>query len=502
MRRFVPILVVVSLVLVGGAGWLGARSAGQNNAPVKAKPATVPVGRGDVQQTVTAPGLLVAARSASLGATTAGRVTEVNVREGQRVDEGQLLLQLDEAGAALQLKNAQANLRIARARLAQARSPSTAGDIANARAKLAAAQASYDKLAAGPSAADLAASRAAVASARSAHDAALKAAGASTSQLEAASAALARAEAQLQRAQGAYDRVASAPDIGARPESMALQSATIDYQQAKANYDALQATVGSDAQSRVQSTMAQLQQAQAALDRLQGGATQAELASAEAQLVQAQGDLDKLLAGPEANSLEIAEAGVQQAELAVAEAQMKLDDSRVVAPFAGIVLEVSVQPGDGVSPGATLVKLSDPSTMEVRSTVVEEDLALVRPGQPAELFFDAVPDASLRGRIDRIVPQRETSDNRAVYPVILSLDAPPPDLLPGMTVDASIVVDGRQNVLRLPRALVRASANGLATVQVWDGQAAVSRQIKTGLRGDVYVEILEGLSGGEEVVGQ
>jgi hypothetical protein len=150
--------------------------------------------------------------------------------------------------------------------------------------------------------------------------------------------------------------------------------------------------------------------------------------------------------------------------------------------------------------------------MEVRSTVIEEDLGLLQPGQAAELYFDALPDVTVRGRIDRIVPQREISENRAVYPVILTIDAAGAaagasaearlaGLLPGMTVDAAIVVAERQNALRLPRALVRAAADGQATVQVWDGQQTIRRAIKAGLRGDVYVEILDGLSEGEEVVG-
>ena len=65
-----------------------------------------------------------------------------------------------------------------------------------------------------------------------------------------------------------------------------------------------------------------------------------------------------------------------------------------------------------------------------------------------------------------------------------------------------IVVDSRRDVLRLPRALVRARSDGTATVQVWTGSRIEERQVQTGLRGDVYIEILDGLNEGDLVVGK
>jgi multidrug efflux pump subunit AcrA (membrane-fusion protein) len=76
----------------------------------------------------------------------------------------------------------------------------------------------------------------------------------------------------------------------------------------------------------------------------------------------------------------------------------------------------------------------------------------------------------------------------------------PGTLLAGMTADASIVVESAHGVLRLPRALVRAQSDGIATVQVWTADGAQEREIRTGLRGDIYVEISEGLLEGDRVV--
>jgi HlyD family secretion protein len=73
-------------------------------------------------------------------------------------------------------------------------------------------------------------------------------------------------------------------------------------------------------------------------------------------------------------------------------------------------------------------------------------------------------------------------------------------MAPGMTVDASVVIDKREDVLRLPRSLVRTRADDTATLKVWNGVSTEERTVKVGLRGNQYVEILSGLAEGDQVV--
>jgi multidrug efflux pump subunit AcrA (membrane-fusion protein) len=100
------------------------------------------------------------------------------------------------------------------------------------------------------------------------------------------------------------------------------------------------------------------------------------------------------------------------------------------------------------------------------------------------------------------VPQRISGKDRPLYPVYLSLDVLPPHIISGMTADASIIIAEKTNVLRLPRALVQANAEGSGVVEVWANNQFERREVQVGLRGDVYVEIVGGLSEGDEVVGQ
>src|SRR5439155_1547137 len=135
-----------------------------------------------------------------------------------------------------------------------------------------------------------------------------------------------------------------------------------------------------------------------------------------------------------------------------------LDSLDIRAPFAGVVLSLAAQAGQTVEPGTALVTLMDPAALQVRGTVIEEDLPLVQRGQPVDLFLDALPDANVTGKVDRVVPQRD-SDTQAIFPIYITLDRVPPGLAAGMTVDASIVIAKQANVLRLPRAVVHAHSN-------------------------------------------
>jgi HlyD family secretion protein len=128
-------------------------------------------------------------------------------------------------------------------------------------------------------------------------------------------------------------------------------------------------------------------------------------------------------------------------------------------------------------------------------------LALVRTGQVAQLLFDARPELTATGRVERIVPAR-LSGSQALYPVYLTFDDLPDGLAADMSTDVAIAIASKSNVLRLPRAVVRAKADNTAQVNVWVNDHIEQRSVTTGLRGDVYVEIVDGLKEGDRVVSQ
>lgn len=163
---------------------------------------------------------------------------------------------------------------------------------------------------------------------------------------------------------------------------------------------------------------------------------------------QARADLDKLVA-PGASTLLEARARLDQARLPLDKARQQLTRATLVAPFDGVVLQVNAHLGEAVAAHTNLIVVSDPTVVEVQSTVIEEDMSLVNFGQAVNLFFDANPDASATGRVARRVPQR-TAGDRLLYPIYIAIDHLPKGFVAGMTVDASVVVETRSDVPASP----------------------------------------------------
>ncbi len=445
MKFRIILLVGLLVVAIAGAGYLGFRSTQADVSFTATPPVTVPVTRGSIQQTVTAPGLLEGTRQVRLEMAVGGQLAELNARPGDAVRAGAVLARVETGGLTLAVQSAQAELAQEEASLRALSQPAPAEDVAAARAAVDSARAKLTETQAGPS----------------------------EDELTQLSVDMLRKQITLKQAQWAYDQVAYRGDVGAMPQASSLEQATIDYQEAQAAYK-LAAK----------------------------GPSEADVASARLQLAQAESDLADKLRGPGEAEMAGAQAAVEAAQVQLAKAERDLAGATLTAPFDGVVLEVKANPGEIVAAGSELISLADMSAVEVRATVTEEDLPLVQVGQPAELFFDARPDVTIAGRVARIVPQRDAGASSPVYPIYITLDGAPSGLAPGMTVDASIVIARRADVLKLPRALVRARADGTAQVKVWVNDHAEDRSVKVGLRGDQDVEIVEGLSEGEQVVGR
>jgi len=200
------------------------------------------------------------------------------------------------------------------------------------------------------------------------------------------------------------------------------------------------------------------------------------------------------------------ESEIVDADSELALAQAKYDSAKAVlesleikAPFNGIVFAVSADAGQTYQAEANLFTIGDPKALEVIANITEEDYPIVSVGQNAEVYFDARPEVTVKGKVERIIPKRIEGD-RPLYNIYVSLDEIPDGLADGMTSDTAITIAKHEGVLCLPRAVVRASGGDTTTVKVWDGVHENLQEIKIGLRGDTYVEIVSGLNEGAQVV--
>ena len=225
----------------------------------------------------------------------------------------------------------------------------------------------------------------------------------------------------------------------------------------------------------------------------------ASLAAAKENLKSLESNLNWYTSNPTDSDIVAADSELALAQAKYDSAKAVLDSLEIKAPFNGIVFEVSAEAGQTYPAETALFKVGDPKALEVMANITEEDYPIVSVGQAVEIFFDARPDVTVQGKVERIIPKRIEGD-RPLYNIYISLNEVPDGLADGMTSDTAITIAKREGVLCLPRATVRASSASKTTIKVWNGVEVVDREITTGLRGDTYVEIVSGLTEGELVV--
>lgn len=200
---------------------------------------------------------------------------------------------------------------------------------------------------------------------------------------------------------------------------------------------------------------------------------------------------------PGGSELLLAQAALEAAEATLAGARAKLEQTRLLAPCAGIVLARRVEPGDVVQPGQPLLELARQGESYLAVQPEEKSLALLAPGQQAIASADAFPDRHFPALVTEIAPAVDPL--RGTVEVKLRLPEPPAFLRPEMTVSVDVEVARREAALVLPAELVRDAAEQPWVLAVRDGHAE-RRPVVLGLTGEGMVEIVQGLAEGERVV--
>ena len=225
----------------------------------------------------------------------------------------------------------------------------------------------------------------------------------------------------------------------------------------------------------------------------------ASLETAKANLKDLESRLNWYTSKPTESDILAADSELALAQAKYDAAKAVMDSLEIKSPINGIAFEVSVETGQTYQAETTLFMVGDPKALEVVANVTEEDYPLISVRQSVEVFFDARPEVTIQGKVERIIPKRIEGD-RPLYDIYISLDEVPDGLADGMTSDTAITIAKHEGVLCLPRAMVRASGGDTTTVRVWNGIENVSQEITIGLRGDTYVEIVSGLSEGDQVI--
>jgi HlyD family secretion protein len=450
--------VPVILILLGPGG-LGTKILNANNRS-SANLITQSIERKTIPISISANGTVNAQRSINLSPKTAGVIKTLLVKEGDQVTQGQVIATMDDSGLRGQFTQMQGQLAQQEANLQRLIAGNRPEDIAKAEAQLAEAEANLQQLRSGNRPQEIAQGSA---------------------RLQQAQATLKQRETDLQRNQELYN-------AGAISRQTVEQKIT-DRDVARTQVmEAEQGLALQNAGTRPE----QIEQAQARVDQ-------------QAQTVAA------LKAGNRSEDIDAARAQVQAARGALQTIEAQLNETKVTAPFDGIVLKKYADVGSFVSPSvaggtggttssSSILQLSG-DRLQVVVNLSEAQIAKVKLGQSVTIKADAVPGESFTGKVEQIAPQATLTQNVTSFEVRIAIAPPGQSTLKvGMNVETEFAVGQLENVLVLPNASVVRQAEGTGVYILGTDRKPVFQPIETGITAGNQTEVKSGLQGNEQVL--
>lgn len=204
--------------------------------------------------------------------------------------------------------------------------------------------------------------------------------------------------------------------------------------------------------------------------------------------------------------IKLQEAALEREAIALEIAELRLKETRILAPMDGIILAKNVERGQiiasgisNVSGGTALMTLADVSRLYLDADVDESDIGQIKEKTQASILVEAYPDETFSGYIERIAPQGKTVSNVTMFEVRIALTGRAIEILrPGMNGTARILVDRREKALAVPmEAITRRDKE--AGVLLAKGREGRFVPVKLGMRDGRLVEIKGEIEEGAEI---
>lgn len=230
--------------------------------------------------------------------------------------------------------------------------------------------------------------------------------------------------------------------------------------------------------------------------------SQNNIVAREGELQRAKDQLDQIKAGPSAAKRLASQSQVDQAIASVELIQEQISDSSISAPYDGIVTSVEGEVGETVSAAEIFISMMIPNGFEIKANISEVDISKLKVGNEVEITFDALgSDQIFKGEVSEIDPAETEVSGVIYYKVMTIFVADSSIIKPGMTANLDIMTAKRENVVKIPFQALKEKDDGSKYVQIVEGNGVISEaSVKVGLKGDVNLEITEGLSEGQEVI--
>jgi RND family efflux transporter MFP subunit len=202
---------------------------------------------------------------------------------------------------------------------------------------------------------------------------------------------------------------------------------------------------------------------------------------------------------------EIMEAsyGLTQAEIAVRQARLTLDKTKLRAPFSGIVTKIQISPGQNVSAGADMFTLVNIDRVQVHAKVLESEIGKMKVGREVDLKFSAYPGEVFKGWVQAISPIVDPEDKTCN--VIVDMLNVNQAIKPGMHAEVEIAAEIYTDRLLVPQDAIL-TRNQRKLVFVVEDERAKWKYIEIGLENEEYAEVLPtddpggGIEAGDQVL--
>jgi len=491
------------------------------------EPSTAKVTRGSVERTVAATGALQAITEQNLGFAKSGKLVQLMVTVGQRVEVGQVLARQDDFDAQSDLQEAQAKVRREQARLDRVRdgkrADAAADDEDEAENVLGATRNESD----------------AVDEANSDNlDQARDQLREDQESLRAARQEVRYDQEKCNRSVSGgshrYDGYGDNADLTSKDERGLLLESPLNLHSPSCQKLERGKAAIAGYQRQIQRDRDQIAWAERR-HNIDNARQRVAEANAKRESTAAR-DASEGADSDRPNDIEEAEANVADAEVDVRRAQRDVDDTVLLAPVSGIVASINGTVGEylgsaaGTTPlapgsraslpdmdsatgakdsagdkakrpgGPAFLTLKDVNSFQVVAPYEEADAAQIAPNQKVNVTFDAVPGLTVQGTVSSVAPTGTQIQDVTNYYVTVLLNHIDPRLKGGLTAEAKVVVGSADNVLVVPTAAVqRGAQSGVVQVMGPDGNPR-QVQVNLGLVGDTMTEILDGLKEGQQVI--
>ena len=192
------------------------------------------------------------------------------------------------------------------------------------------------------------------------------------------------------------------------------------------------------------------------------------------------------------------EKAVQEAAQQLATAQAQLALVQLVSPIAGVVARINAQPGQTVEPNTVVAEVIDPTRLVATVNVPAAEAALLKAGQPADLFVERDANAAAQGKVLYVSPQVDATTGTVLVRVSVPRAT---GLRSGQFVHVRVITEERVGKLAVPRAAVYTDHEGHSTLSIVEGEIAKQKTVKVGLRDGDWVEVEgDGVTEGATVV--